>query len=524
MYPNTSIVLCNVPTLGLNYQHTFDFGNLSSQLNFFQSKAIRIFNDCLYQREHKNIRVESYIEDIHLANYLYFTNNNKTYYAFITKKRYIHDMVTEIEFEIDVMQTYLFDYKLETSFIERCHVDRWDKTNNEVPTLEITDEGLDIGSYEIEEIEKIYKFQNNYIISSSVPLGVLKKGGYDGNAGTGGGTDEECGDWKNGILSAKAFRFIKGFEAFASEKYQDSEGYWTIAYGITLHGEADIYNELVAEQPISEERAAKVSYKLKIERYGKAIVDAVKKLGCNKQCQFDALLSVAYNSGNYSVIGSNSLTRAIALNPENEEYIRPIWENFKINAGTSSEAGLRARRKEECNMYFNKGFEVRPILTIKANGNYGTPVTENNGDGWLPKCITQTGDYELEGLKWKYPCNGTVTALFPYYSNGGTHTGIDIASSAGTPIYATRDGVVVDAQYLTSSYGYHLRIEHDGYIAIYAHNSELLVKKGDKVKQGQIIARMGNTGNSTGVHLHYELRKNGIAINPISNLKIGQKI
>ncbi|WP_330374684.1 glycoside hydrolase family protein, partial [Paraclostridium sordellii] len=72
--------------------------------------------------------------------------------------------------------------------------------------------------------------------------------------GIGGGDGD---DWESGKLSARGFRFIKGFEGFAPNAYQDSGGYWTIAYGVTLHGEPSIYNQLVSKSPLSEEIAAK---------------------------------------------------------------------------------------------------------------------------------------------------------------------------------------------------------------------------------------------------------------------------
>ncbi|MGV7535346.1 glycoside hydrolase family protein, partial [Mycobacterium kansasii] len=84
--------------------------------------------------------------------------------------------------------------------------------------------------------------------------------------------------------------------------------------GVTKHGESDIYSQLVAMQPVPEEKGAMISYDLKTKRYGIPILDSVKAMGITQQCQFDALLSVAYNSGNGSITQSNSLTNAIAKN------------------------------------------------------------------------------------------------------------------------------------------------------------------------------------------------------------------
>lgn len=210
--------------------------------------------------------------------------------------------------------------------------------------------------------------------------------------------------WHSGKISSKCFRFIKGMEGYAPYRYQDSAGWWTICYGVTLHGEKDIYNRLVAQEPVPEEEGAKVSYDLKNERYGLKILDAVKKLGCTKQCQFDALVSLAYNAGPGSVTGSNSLTDAIRKDPNNENAIRAAWEKFKITAGGVVLRGLITRRKNECNMFFGKDVEIRPITQITKSGKYSGYVKENNGNGWLPKdeFIPDNGDPETD-LSEYYP-------------------------------------------------------------------------------------------------------------------------
>jgi len=98
------------------------------------------------------------------------------------------------------------------------------------------------------------------------------------------------------------------------------------------------------------------------------------------------------------------------------------------------------------------------------------------------------------------------------------HKGIDIAAKRGTPILAVEDGVVVRSKYVRG-FGRLVEIKHgDMYLTRYAHNSKNIVKVGQKVKKGQLIALVGSTGRSTGSHLHFEIRKNGVAINPIKYL------
>ncbi len=101
----------------------------------------------------------------------------------------------------------------------------------------------------------------------------------------------------------------------------------------------------------------------------------------------------------------------------------------------------------------------------------------------------------------------------------GVHTGIDIATSYNTPVIATADGIVVEAG-TDSIYGNHVIIKHrNGYETLYAHMSTIRVKKGDSVRKGQILGFVGMTGHTSGPHVHYEVRQNGIAIDPMPFLK-----
>lgn len=95
------------------------------------------------------------------------------------------------------------------------------------------------------------------------------------------------------------------------------------------------------------------------------------------------------------------------------------------------------------------------------------------------------------------------------------HTGIDLAAPTGTPIYATADGVIGRADWY-SSYGLYISINHGASMETrYAHLSRLAVAAGDNVRKGDLIGYVGSTGRSTGPHLHYEVRVDGLAVNPI---------
>lgn len=120
--------------------------------------------------------------------------------------------------------------------------------------------------------------------------------------------------------------------------------------------------------------------------------------------------------------------------------------------------------------------------------------------------------------QFSWPLVGKITSNFGP-RKGAYHHGIDIAGSRGAPITAAMAGTVERASWI-GSYGYAVILDHgNGYKTLYAHASRLLVKRGDRVEQGQRIALVGSTGNSTGPHLHFEVIKNGTHVNPRSYLK-----
>lgn len=127
--------------------------------------------------------------------------------------------------------------------------------------------------------------------------------------------------------------------------------------------------------------------------------------------------------------------------------------------------------------------------------------------------------------KFKFPLASYTRISSPYgyriHPITGTrklHSGIDYAAPLGTAIYAAEDGVVLTSGWI-NGYGYTVTVNHGGgYVTLYAHCSKLLVSAGQAVVKGQTIARVGSTGNSTGNHLHFEVKVNGKAVNPAGYL------
>lgn len=133
------------------------------------------------------------------------------------------------------------------------------------------------------------------------------------------------------------------------------------------------------------------------------------------------------------------------------------------------------------------------------------------GERYLPD------SHRMNGYTW--PAQGVFTSGYGWRW-GRMHRGIDIAGPIGTPIFAAAPGVVDYADWNAGGYGYLVDIRHpDGSLTRYAHNNRLLVREGQKVRQGQQIAEMGSTGYSTGPHLHFEIHPSGQgAVNPMAYL------
>ena len=113
----------------------------------------------------------------------------------------------------------------------------------------------------------------------------------------------------------------------------------------------------------------------------------------------------------------------------------------------------------------------------------------------------------------------TTAKRITQYFRGWRHSGLDIGAKRNQPIYAADDGVVATSGWNKGGYGYYIIIDHgNGFHTLYAHNNENYVKKGARVKKGEIIAAIGSTGRSTGPHLHFEVRVSGNRVNPLDYL------
>lgn len=153
--------------------------------------------------------------------------------------------------------------------------------------------------------------------------------------------------------------------------------------------------------------------------------------------------------------------------------------------------------------------QVKKVTTSYAAGSASTYT--------VPEEILLAMQSENGSLNFTHPLNsaGIITSRYGLRSRNN-HKGIDIGAPTGTPIYAAEEGIVTYAGWYYG-YGYLIKVQHiNGYETYYGHCSKIVCNAGDKVTKGQLIGYVGNTGNSTGPHLHFEVRANGTAYNPES--------
>ena len=200
--------------------------------------------------------------------------------------------------------------------------------------------------------------------------------------------------------------------------------------------------------------------------------------------------------------------------------VEPLDKMFR-NAGLSTKRLLEQVRRG----YSGQGGPLAPILSQPDIFETDDPRV-NRANNILIK-LDKLNIYRI--AVEKTPFDMPLKGSFRYTSGfgprwGQMHRGIDLAAKSRSPIYATGDGVVIRAGW-NGAYGRVVYVKHDfGVETRYAHLARIRVKKGQRVSRGQKIGDMGNSGRSTGTHLHYEVRVDGKAINPMIFIKAGRNV
>lgn len=188
-------------------------------------------------------------------------------------------------------------------------------------------------------------------------------------------------------------------------------------------------------------------------------------------------------------------------------------ETSEINLGRSEllVKGSRGEKQNKIEVTYIDGVErSRKTLSSVITKE---PTVEQIGIGTYTAKPANSDTVLTGSGKFAWPVDGGFISD-PFISDRN-HKGMDIAAPAGTDIYAAGDGVVVASGWNTGGYGYFVMIDHlDGYETLYGHCSGLYVVEGQTVTRGQLIAAVGTTGDSTGNHCHFEVRENGMCLNP----------
>jgi murein DD-endopeptidase MepM/ murein hydrolase activator NlpD len=173
--------------------------------------------------------------------------------------------------------------------------------------------------------------------------------------------------------------------------------------------------------------------------------------------------------------------------------------------------------------YSGQGGPLTPILS--TSGERADPLSARANA--LLRSLDEINIYRLaaERLPFGFPVNGSYRQSSPFGMRWGRpHEGIDFAGSTGTPIVAGGDGTVVFAG-RQSGYGLMVDIRHsNGFMTRYGHMSRIRVSEGQRVSRGELIGDMGNTGRSTGPHLHYEVHRNGTPVDPATFIRAGRNV
>lgn len=208
--------------------------------------------------------------------------------------------------------------------------------------------------------------------------------------------------------------------------------------------------------------------------------------------------------------------KAANLTEEQKELEAKLSE-YKAQAEQYAELERQAIAREEAARKAAQEEAARKAAAEKQNAQ--TNTSSNN----TTSSNTATSTYTGGKLGWPCPASSRITSPYGYRILFGVrdfHTGIDIGASMGTNIVAAESGTVILANYgWNGGYGNYIIINHgNGITTRYAHASQLYVSAGQTVSKGQVIAAVGTTGNSTGPHLHFEVRINGSHTNPLNYL------
>ena len=306
----------------------------------------------------------------------------------------------------------------------------------------------------------------------------------------------------NKFLTATRIKAINPTNSFISEKKLEHKLY-TVKAGDTLALIADRHKvspqELIALNKINDSNIIFVNQKLEIP------VNTSDKVGVKAE-------KITLTQANFP---GNSQERKVSARDLQEKRLA----NLQVDIDRMRSEIQRER--ENANIAFDvENTDVVSSVNSQTERNLNS-VSEDSISLTLPS-LPSSQEYLPEAFDggYSWPAKGFLSSGYGWRW-GRLHKGIDIAAPVGTPIFAAAAGEVISAGWNSGGYGNLVKLRHlDGSITLYAHNNRILVRNGQRVNKGEQIAEMGNTGFSTGSHLHFEIHSgNRGVVNPLALLR-----
>lgn len=374
----TVIKLLNVP-FESNYKDTVYFGSKQEQTAYMNSKVVRTISDVTYQRRDNIIRVPAHIDSLYNCNYVAYTNEphtSKVFYAFIVSMEYVNDGRTDIKIQTDVLQTWMFDYSVKTSFVEREHV------NDDTIGLHTIPEGLETGEFEADFSKEIAGIGDLCVVW--------------------GATKTQTGANVTGANYAGIYSGVKYYYASLFEPLYISDV--LKAYDEAGHGDA-IQCMFIA--PLS------------MALQGKTIPDNIEDFPYHGD--IDNSQAVWERDITSSNVGERSLSFGNGIyTPKNKKLLTFPYKHLTITNNNGGEAIYKYERFRNNTPAFKMEGVITPGCSIRL----------------VPKLYNGVAENDLEGLNLgKFPiCNWNSDAYTNWLTQNSVNIGLSVASGVGQVI------------------------------------------------------------------------------------------
>lgn len=213
--------------------------------------------------------------------------------------------------------------------------------------------------------------------------------------------------------------------------------------------------------------------------------------------------------------------RAVSAPLEAAHVVRPGETLYSISRSTGTDlAQLAAANNLRAPYTISVGQTLRvPGAAAPTIQREARALQANDGVAEIARTVSYQAPAPRTSKMFDWPVQGAIIGSYGLSTSGKRNDGVNIAAPVGTPVRAAADGEVVYRGSELDGYGNLILIKHDdGFVTAYAHNDAMLVKKGDRVRQGQVIAKVGQTGSASEPQLHFEIRQNLKSVDPVALL------